>query len=160
MKKMTAWGVGPRIMIPGYCILLVLSWLPVKLNISKIFHIPRPYLTVVAIILLGIGIVMLTTADSEIKKALKANKLVTTGLFSRIRNPMYASHIFFIMPGVCLLTNNAMVFLSVIFAFILFLVLVPGEEKDMEENFGIEYLQYKSRTGRLLPKYSQNRRFL
>ncbi len=103
-------------------------------------------------ILIGIGILMLTTANAEIKKALKANKLITTGLFSRIRNPMYASHIFFIMPGVCLLINNAMVFLSVIFALIIFLILIAKEEKDLEENFQVEYLRYKTGTGRLLPK--------
>jgi hypothetical protein len=30
MKKMTLWGVGPKIMFPGYAILILLSWLPLK----------------------------------------------------------------------------------------------------------------------------------
>lgn len=154
MKKMTIWGVGPKIMFPGYAILVLLSWLPLKLNISEILHVPKIFLIIAAIILIGIGILMLKTGNAEIKKALKANRLITTGLYSRIRNPMYASHLFFIMPGVCLLINNAMIFLSIIFTYIIFLILIPKEEKDLEDNFGTEYLRYKARTGRLLPKFT------
>lgn len=152
MKKMTLWGVGPKIAIPGYTILIVLSLLPVKVNISEILHIPRTYLTIAAIILIGIGILMLATANAYIRKALKANRLITEGLYSRIRNPMYAAHIFFLMPGVSLLINNALVFLSVFFTYLIFMILIPKEEKDLEDNFGSEYLRYKARTGRLLPK--------
>ncbi len=152
MKKMTLWGVGPKIMFPGYAILVLLSWLPLKLNISEILHVPKIYLIIAAIILIGIGILILAKASPEIKKALKANRLITTGLYSRIRNPMYTSHIIFIMPGVSLLINNALVFLSIIFTYFIFMILIPKEEKDLEDNFGSEYLQYKTRTGRLLPK--------
>ncbi|MBN1907499.1 MAG: isoprenylcysteine carboxylmethyltransferase family protein [Deltaproteobacteria bacterium] len=152
MKKMTPWGVGPKIMFPGYAILIVFSWLPIKVNISEILYIPRTYLTIAAIILIGIGILILAAANADIRQALKANRLITTGLYSRIRNPMYTSHIFFIMPGTCLLTNNIVVFLSLLFTFIFFNILIPKEEKDLEDNFGGEYLRYKARTRRLLPK--------
>lgn len=153
MKKMTLWGVGPKIMFPGYAILILLSWLPLKLNISVILHVPQSCLLIAAIILTSIGILMLATANAEIKKALKADRLITTGLYSRIRNPMYASHIFFIMPGVCLLINDIKTLLSILLTVFIFLILIPGEEKNLEDNFGSEYLRYKARTSRLLPKF-------
>lgn len=153
MKKMTLWGVGPKIMFPGYAILILMSWFPLKVNISEILYVPGAYLTIAAVILIGIGIIILALANVEIKKALKVNRLITKGLYSRIRNPMYTSHIFFIMPGVCILINNAWVFLSVFFTYFIFLLLIAKEEKDLEDNFGNEYLRYKARSGRLLPKF-------
>lgn len=65
---------------------------------------------------------------------------------------MYAAHIFFIMPGVCLLTNNIITFFSVICTVIIFNILILQEEKELEENFGVEYVNYKKRVRRLLPK--------
>ena len=154
MKKMTIWGIGPKIMIPGYSVLVILSWLPIKLSISGIINVPKNFLAAIALIIICIGIIMLAMANAEIKKALGTNQLVTAGLFSRIRNPMYAAHIYFLMPGLCLLTNNAITLFSVFCTVIIFLILIPKEEKDLEENFGIEYLEYKTRVGRLLPKFT------
>ena len=153
MKKRTIWGVGPKIMFPAYSILFVLSWIPLKISIREIINIPGLYITSVSLLLICIGIAMLATTTMEIKKALEKNQLVTGGLFSRIRNPMYAAHIFFIMPGVCILTDKAITLLSILFTLIVFNLLISKEEKDLEENFGTEYLNYKERVGRLLPKF-------
>ncbi len=152
MKKRTIWGVGPKIMFPAYSILFVLSWIPLKISIREIINIPGLYITSVSLLLICIGIVMLAAANMEIKRALEKNRLVTGGLFSRIRNPMYAAHIFFIMPGICLLTDKAITLLTVLFTLLIFNLLISKEEKDLEENFGTEYLNYKERVGRLLPK--------
>lgn len=152
MKKRTIWGVGPKIMAPGYFILFILSWMPVKISIQGILNIPGLYLIVLSLILICMGIIMLAMANMEIKKAMETNQLVTTGLFSRIRNPMYAAHIFFIMPGVCLLTNNVITLLTILCTVIIFYVFISKEEKDLEENFGFEYINYKNSAGRLLPK--------
>jgi protein-S-isoprenylcysteine O-methyltransferase Ste14 len=152
MKKMTIWGVGPRIMFPGYSILFVLSGIPIKISIQKITGIPGLYITGLSSILIIVGILFLAIGNFQIKEAMKTKKLVTTGLFSYIRNPMYISHLFFIMPGICLLTNNAITFCSVISTLIIFYALISKEEKDLEEYFGSEYKQYRNNVGRLLPK--------
>ena len=154
MKKMTIWGIGPKIMFPGYSILFILSWMPVKLSISGILNVPGIYTICVSLIFICIGIIILAFTNSDIKKAVKTNQLITTGMFSRIRNPMYASHIFFIMPGVCLLTNNAITLLSILCTVMIFNILILKEEKVLEENFGVEYLNYKKRVRRLLPKWN------
>ena len=152
MKKRTIWGVGPKIMIPGYSILFVLSWAPVKISIRETLNVPGFSIIAVSLILVCTGIVMLAIANIEIKKALDKNLLVTAGLFSKIRNPMYVAHMFFIMPGVCLLTNNAITLFSVPCTMIIFNIFIFKEEKVLEDNFGVEYVNYKNRVGRLLPK--------
>lgn len=152
MKKMTIWGVGPQIMFPAYSILFVLSWIPIKISILRILSVPGLYITAISLILICIGIILLGITNSQIKDALKTNQLITTGLFSRLRNPMYAAHLFFLMPGICLLTNNAITLLSIICTVIIFKALISKEEKVLEENFGIEYMKYKKRVRRLLPK--------
>ena len=153
MKKMTIWGVGPKIMTPSYFLLVVLSLLPIKIGISAILNIPRLYITVAGIFLICVGIIILAMVNTKINKALKTNHLVTTGLFSLVRNPMYVAHLFFLIPGVCLLTDNATTLVSVICGMIAFNILIPVEEKCLEENFGSEYINYKNRVRRLAPRF-------
>ena len=75
----------------------------------------------------------------------KATALVTTGLYSRIRNPIY----FFgatMMVGVIVWTDKPLLFL-------VFVVLIPlqiyrtrQEERVLTEKFGEAYLEYKRKT--------------
>ena len=75
----------------------------------------------------------------------KATKLVTTGLYSRIRNPIY---VFggLLLAGLGLLAGKPLLLLA-------FLVLIPvqlvrsrREEQVLAEKFGAEYAEYKRRT--------------
>jgi protein-S-isoprenylcysteine O-methyltransferase Ste14 len=77
--------------------------------------------------------------------AAKAAKLVTTGLYSRIRNPIY------LFGGLVIIGIS--LFLSVWGPLVVVLVLVPlqkvrarNEERVLTEAFGDEYLRYRSRT--------------
>src|ERR1700722_6729629 len=74
----------------------------------------------------------------------KATKLVTTGLYSRIRNPIY---VFggLLLAGLGLLAGKPLLLLA-------FLVLIPvqlvrsrREEQVLAEKFGAEYAEYKRR---------------
>ncbi len=75
----------------------------------------------------------------------KATTLVTTGLYSRIRNPIY----FF--GG--LMIAGAIVFVNKPWLLLIFAVLIPlqvvrvrKEERVLEEKFGAAYLDYKRQT--------------
>ncbi len=75
----------------------------------------------------------------------KAQMLVTHGLYSRIRNPIY------VFGG--LAVAGFFLYINQPFALSLFVVLIPlqiyrarQEEKVLETRFGDEYRQYKSRT--------------
>lgn len=78
--------------------------------------------------------------------------LVSTGIYSKIRHPMYTA-IWFWVIGQSLLLHNYIAGLSGIAAFgLMYLLRVGPEEKMMEATFGEEYIAYKAKTGRLLPK--------
>jgi protein-S-isoprenylcysteine O-methyltransferase Ste14 len=74
----------------------------------------------------------------------KAQNLVTSGVYSRIRNPIYVF-------GGLILAGVALYFRPVFL--VLFIVLIPmqivrarREEKVLAEKFGEEYRQYKAKT--------------
>ncbi len=74
----------------------------------------------------------------------KAQNLVTTGVYSRIRNPIYVF-------GALMLVGAALYFKPIFL--LLFVVLIPmqivrarKEEKVLAEKFGEEYQRYKAQT--------------
>jgi protein-S-isoprenylcysteine O-methyltransferase Ste14 len=80
------------------------------------------------------------------------HKLITNGIYSRIRHPMYTA--FWLMAlAQALLLPNWIAGLAGIAGFgTLYLLRVRHEEALMLAGFGAEYQAYMDRTGRLLPK--------
>ena len=75
----------------------------------------------------------------------KASHLVTTGLYSRIRNPIYVFGALFI-AGMIVWSNK-------LWLFLIFLILIPmqilrsrKEAQVLENKFGPAYLEYKQKT--------------
>jgi protein-S-isoprenylcysteine O-methyltransferase Ste14 len=109
------------------------TWTPLKIAGATIF-IPSFVLVLIARIQLG--------GAFSIKA--KAQKLVTSGLYSRIRNPIY------VFGGLVL--AGFFLYLGPIWL-LLFIVLIPlqiararKEEKVLAEKFGEEYQRYKAKT--------------
>lgn len=89
---------------------------------------------------------------SPILEIRKGHTLVTDSPYRFIRHPMYAA-IFLIGIGVLLLSANWIVALSYMMPTAsLYLVCVSDEEEMMIGQFGDEYRQFMTRTGRLIPK--------
>jgi len=80
------------------------------------------------------------------------HKLITNGIYSRIRHPMYTA--FWLMAlAQALLLPNWIAGLAGIAGFgTLYLLRVRHEEALMLAGFGEQYQTYMDRTGRLLPK--------
>jgi len=90
---------------------------------------------------------------SAILKIRQEHTLVTKGVYRYMRHPMYAAHLFWaIAQG--LLLQNWLAGWILLAAFIpMYLVRAPKEEKMMLDNFGEEYQNYISRTGRIIPRF-------
>jgi protein-S-isoprenylcysteine O-methyltransferase Ste14 len=109
------------------------AWTPLKI-VGVAIVLPSFILFLLARIQLG----------SNFSIEAKAQNLVTTGIYSRIRNPIYVF-------GGLIIAGVALYFRPVFL--LLFIVLIPlqivrarREEKVLAEKFGEEYQRYKAKT--------------
>jgi len=81
----------------------------------------------------------------------EAEFLCTSGPYSYTRNPLYLGN-FIIGMGVCMAINEWYAYALFIasFAFV-YSIVIPYEERFLQGKFGNAYLEYKARTGRLMP---------
>ena len=81
----------------------------------------------------------------------KKPKLATTGLFGRVRHPMYVTA-FFMGIGIFLATGYALVLISSIIWIVVMKFYTDVEEAVLIEEFGKEYEDYRKRVPRFIPK--------
>ncbi|MEM8745480.1 MAG: protein-S-isoprenylcysteine O-methyltransferase [Actinomycetota bacterium] len=78
--------------------------------------------------------------------------LTTTGIYSKIRHPMYTSLFVTYLATPLLVHNWIAGFVGVVSFTVMYVLRVPHEERMMDELFGEQYDTYRRRTGRLLPR--------
>lgn len=97
-------------------------------------------------LLIGLSGLVIVIVSIKAKKGFgEIDHLVTKGIYSKIRNPMYLGiiliHIGFPIAARSLLTLiSAIIWIPLIFTWKYL------EEKDLEKKFGAEYSEYKKRT--------------
>jgi protein-S-isoprenylcysteine O-methyltransferase Ste14 len=85
-------------------------------------------------------------------ETMNEHRLVTTGIYARVRHPIYASLVLWAIAQPFLLQNLLAGWGGGVAVVLLWLVRVPREERMMLDRFGEEYRAYMARTGGLLPK--------
>jgi protein-S-isoprenylcysteine O-methyltransferase Ste14 len=106
---------------------------------------PVGYLLLVpGVILWGTGVIQLLTGFSQ-------GKLVTTGAYGVVRNPIYSSATFFIFPAVALMTLTWVYLVPSVFLYLGVTIFIGTEEKQLTKAFGREYEDYLARVDRLVP---------
>ncbi|MBM3120149.1 MAG: isoprenylcysteine carboxylmethyltransferase family protein [Chloroflexi bacterium] len=80
-------------------------------------------------------------------------KLITTGLYAYVRNPMLLGlFIFMLGLGVLLGSLSLILIFTPLFIVLNILYLKAVEEKELEKKFGQEYLEYKKRVPMFMPR--------
>jgi protein-S-isoprenylcysteine O-methyltransferase Ste14 len=137
------------------------SWLPLIFLGIVLFWPARPSQTdwIVGALLVVLGeafrLAGVAAAGTETRRRSRAvQRLVTYGVFSWSRNPLYNGNFliwmgFVVMSGVLWFLPIAIVLFAAEYSFI-----VRYEEGVLESIFGKDYLDYKSRTPRWLPRFS------
>lgn len=82
--------------------------------------------------------------------------LVTEGVFSYIRHPMYAAHMLWAIAQVLMLHNWIAGFSFLVIVIPHYLFRVNDEEQMMLDQFGEGYREYMQRTGRIIPLLLKN----
>jgi protein-S-isoprenylcysteine O-methyltransferase Ste14 len=136
-------GTILRVLLPMVGGLLVLGW---------IFHsAPEPYgptrLIGLVVALIGLAGVILSryTLGRSFSVAPKATALVTSGIYSRIRNPIYVSGMIFLI-GVALIVERPKLLTVLLVLIPMQIIRARREAAVLEAKFGDAYREYRRRT--------------
>ena len=152
-KAMTFWGASPIIFIItiSYTIPIIIINHFLK-PVFDINFIPRNILITLAIFLLCLGTPLYITTIKVLKTAYKKQGLITKGIFSICRNPLFAVVIFLLLPGTILFFNSWLLLTIPCCMYFMFKIFITREEYLMENKFGQEYINYKNTTSAIFPK--------
>ena len=161
---MALWGIA--LVLPLFSIFS--PWL-----MFADYNIPVPLSVIGAVLFIG-SLWLLWRSHADLEKNFSPSlfirnhhTLVTSGVYKRIRHPMYCSfwlwgvgqaldccsrrNSTFSIPGVVLIPNWIAGPLGLIAFFFIYLFRVEREEQQLIETFGDEYRDYQKRTGKLFP---------
>jgi protein-S-isoprenylcysteine O-methyltransferase Ste14 len=89
---------------------------------------------------------------AEIEPGRHCQRLVTTGIRSRIRHPIYLGHLCEIV-GWCIGTGLIALYVLAVFAIVTGAVMIRMEDRELEARFGEAYREYRSRVPALIPRF-------
>ena len=144
-------GQGGKIILFALPPLIAAIW--VHTNAPQIAALPESigFIQPVGYLLLLPGLILWGAAVVQLMLCFSKGKLVTTGAYSIVRNPIYSSATFFILPAVALMTLTWVYCVVSVFLYIGVMVFIGKEEKQLTMVFGKEYEDYLVRVDRLIP---------
>ena len=149
-RSMTRWGVGPNFAVPSLAIFILLSiansFIPALLLPFNLYRF------LISVVLIACGVAMCISAASQVHRAFNQGKLVTSGLYAYIRNPVYAAWILLIAPGVIVASGLLLLTIMPFAMYAMVRVLIVNEDRYLEQKFGQEYLEYKKNVNSIIPK--------
>ncbi len=175
--KTHIWNIIAPILIIGVPALFVIDGLIFEIGLLyspyvSFFNPIDTYIQVAGVLLSAIGLVIMVFVGRTLilqvfTKASEERRMITTGMYTYTRHPLYLS--FFLIPiGMFLITLNivGLLFLPPYLFFTnsdleacgrkgkltFILKAIECEEMAMIQRFGSEYEEYMKRTGRLFPR--------
>ncbi|MFP6677496.1 MAG: protein-S-isoprenylcysteine O-methyltransferase [Pirellulaceae bacterium] len=138
--------------------LVPVLWMTTKLFEFADYHLyPTPYVLGIVLMLIGLLLFYRSHADlgtnwSVTLQVRENHGLITSGVYSMVRHPMYTS-MFLLGIAQALFLPNWIAGPAYLVSFgTLYVLRVRTEEKMMLDQFGTEYEQYMQRSGRLTPR--------
>jgi protein-S-isoprenylcysteine O-methyltransferase Ste14 len=112
-------------------------------------HPPWTSLRIAGLVLMIPALILLTVARIQLGNSFsmtpQANQLITHGIYSRIRNPVYVFGTF-VFAGLFLFLERLLLLLLLVPVLILQITRARAEARVLEEHFGEQYRQYKAKT--------------
>ncbi len=151
-RAMTALGVGPRlaVLIAFYYVIAVIAHFNSP-DIMLMANEPHALFTTAGVVLVLIGLALWSMAAIRIDKAFRERRLLTSGVYGVVRHPMYCGLILFVATGVAVWCRSWALLTVPLAASVGFTYLHRVEDRYLEETFGEEYVQYKSKVNALIP---------
>ncbi|WP_321834171.1 methyltransferase family protein [Clostridium butyricum] len=152
-NHMSYFGVGPIYVIVTF----ILTAIAVYIGKMQYFSIGKTQIMKIPLFILGIALIVLgivlwvqAVIISRIDKNITENKLLTTGAYAWVRNPIYSAFTI-VFTGILCVQNNLILLVFPFIYWLLLSIIVKKEETVLEKIFGQEYLIYKSKVNRCIP---------
>lgn len=153
-KHLPVIGVGPVIVIPQI-ILTIAGFIfskPEVLFTDKIMTFDIPFV-ILGIVMINTGAYLWFCANynDKILHCIKNNKLLTTGVYSIVRNPVYSSF-FLICTGIIFISRNWFLLIIPLICWAYMSVFLKfTEEKWLHNLYGNDYDEYCKKVNRCIP---------
>ena len=131
---------------------LFVIFVPLVAIAALIYEFARPPwspMRIAGLAVLFPAIILLTVSRFQLGNSFsvspQAKKLITQGIYSRIRNPIYVFGTF-VVVGLFLFLERPLLLLLIVPVVILQITRARAESRVLEEHFGDEYRRYKAST--------------
>ncbi len=111
------------------------------------------FFTILGVLIILVGLIIYILAIKiKITKAIKENRLLTTGVYSIVRNPIYSAWLL-LCTGVLLCSGSLILALLLFLIFWVYLTILMKhtEEKWLTKLYGSPYTEYCKKVNRCLP---------
>ncbi len=119
-------------------------------------YVPLYIRLVILVIMFITAVYLFRSAHVVVEGEHKPDGVITSGAFKLVRHPLYLASILTYL-GLAISTLSLFSLALFVGIFIFYNYLASYEEKLLEEKFGEEYIKYKQRTGKWVPKLGRNR---
>jgi protein-S-isoprenylcysteine O-methyltransferase Ste14 len=151
-KNMTVLGIAPKLGIVFFVSLFFTLALQLKRpELFTITQVPYPVLIILGALFIIIGLLLWASSARVVDKAFKEGKLLTTGIYGIVRNPLYSGLAIFFSTGLALCLRSWVMLIVPVVSYIAFKLLIPAEDKYLLEKFGQQFLEYKSSVNAIIP---------
>lgn len=153
-KHLPMYGVGPIYV----AVIIGLTVLGIVLSSRNMLPLIRQKGVSVVMLICGIGLVgygiylwYAAVIKDKIDDGIMNNRLVTTGVYAQVRNPIYSAFLI-ACTGILLIYGNILLlFLPFLYWGFLTVLMRSSEEKWLRELYGKEYEEYCRRVNRCIP---------
>lgn len=153
-------GVGP-IIVAGQVIITIIGIVTsyrgyFDLGKTELLNIPLKF-TGIIFICLGVYLNYSAKHKSKLFEMVTENKLITTGVYSIVRNPVYSAVLLMCTGAICMANNLVLFFIPVICWIYITIFLKMTEEKWLLNLYGQEYIEYCKRVNRCIPWFPRRK---
>lgn len=144
-------GQGGKIIL--FMLPSLMAGILVHLDAPRLAALPKwlDFIQPVGYVLLIPGLLLWGSAIIQLLTSFSQGRLVTSGAYGVVRNPIYSSVTFFILPAISLLTLTWVYLVPAVFLYAGVMIFIGVEEKQLIQVFGKAYEDYLARVDRLVP---------
>lgn len=159
-KHLPLFGVGPviiavQILLTAAGIIAAQQGFFVAGNI-KLLNLPLKIIGI-GLVVFGFYLNYSAKRKSKLFEMVAENKLITTGVYSIVRNPVYSAVLLACTGAVCIACNLFLFVIPVICWVYMTIFLKLTEEKWLTALYGQEYLEYCKQVNRCIPWFPKRR---